>query len=102
MDSAQHRSTTNLLLEDDRVGLRPLAVSDVEAHLAGCDNVIIERLSGGEPSRSQTEVWLETNACAWATGGDVVDQSKTSTPASSADVWGSSGAWTTSAQGRST
>jgi RimJ/RimL family protein N-acetyltransferase len=74
MDPAQHHATTNLVLEDDRIGLRPLAVRDVDAHLAGCDQVIIERLGGGEPlSRSQTKVWLETNAREWASGGDVVD-----------------------------
>lgn len=66
--------TTQRLLEDDRIGLRPLAVSDADAHVAGCDEVIIERLGGGEPSsRRQVEAWLETNARAWAFGGDVVD-----------------------------
>jgi len=75
MDPVQHHeTTTQLVLEDDRIGLRPLAVSDADAHLAGCDEVVIERLGGGEPSsRSQIEAWLETNARAWASGGDVVD-----------------------------
>ena len=70
----EHHTHTQRLLEDDRIGLRPLAVSDADAHLVGCDEVIIERLGGGKPSsRSQVEAWLETNALAWASGGDVVD-----------------------------
>ena len=65
---------TALLLTDEVIGLRPLSVSDADAHLAGCDEVIVERLGGGKPSsRSQIEAWLETNARAWAGGGDVVD-----------------------------
>ena len=58
----------------DRIGVRPLAVTDADAHLAGRDEVIIERLGCGErASRSQIEAWLETNAHAWASGGEVVD-----------------------------
>jgi RimJ/RimL family protein N-acetyltransferase len=75
MDPAHHHKTaTRLLLQDDRIGLRPLAVSDADAHLAGCDDVIDERLGGGEPSsRSQVKEWLERNSRAWSSGGDVID-----------------------------
>ena len=75
MDPPQFQEATTLrLLWDDHIALRPLAVSDADAHLAGCDEAIVERLGGGEPSsRSQIEAWLETNARAWASGGDVVD-----------------------------
>lgn len=75
MDSAQHQEApTQLLLTDDRIGLRPLVVSDADAQLAGCDEVIVERLGGGKPSsQRQIEAWLEMNARAWAAGGDVVD-----------------------------
>lgn len=70
----QHETTTKFLLRHDRIGLRPLAVADAEAHLAGCDEVIIARLGGGEPSsRGQIEAWLETNAYAWVSAGEVVD-----------------------------
>ncbi len=70
----QHETTTTFLLKDDRIGLRPLAATDTEAHLAGCDDAIIERLGGGEPSsRGQIQAWLETHAHAWVSAGDVVD-----------------------------
>ncbi len=46
------------LVADDRVGLRPVRVDDAEAHLVGCDELIIERLGGGEPStRAQVAKW---------------------------------------------
>lgn len=70
----QRKAPAQPLPEDERVRLRPLAVGDASTHLAGCDEVIIEWLGGGQPSsRSQVEEWLETNARAWVAGGDVLD-----------------------------
>lgn len=64
----------DLLRTDGRIGLRPLSAADADAHLAGCDEVIIERLGGGEPStREQIEEWLDANTDAWALRGPVVD-----------------------------
>lgn len=62
------------LAEDGFIRLRPLAASDVDAHLNGCDRIIINRLGGGEPSTA-TEIrsWLEDNARAWTEGRYLVD-----------------------------
>ena len=51
------------LVDDGSIRLRPLVASDVDAHLFGCDRIIINRLGGGEPATA-TEVrsWLEDNA----------------------------------------
>lgn len=63
-----------VIAADGRVGLRPFCVADAGAHLSGCDELIIQRLGGGEPSTlAQVEEWLTANAEAWATGHPVVD-----------------------------
>lgn len=62
------------IVDDGTVGLRPLDVSDTAAHLAGCDDLITERLGGGEaPREADVAQWLHGNAVGWARRGDVVD-----------------------------
>ena len=62
------------VISDEVIRLRPLAVEDVETHLAGCDRVMVDSLSGGElPTQAQVRRWLTTNASAWASDGPVVD-----------------------------
>ena len=65
---------TGALIEDGVIRLRPLDVADAASHLAGCDQVIIDRLGAGEASTpSQVAAWLGANASAWAEGGSVFD-----------------------------
>ena len=40
------RPVTGALIEDGVIRLRPLDVADAASHLAGCDQVIIDRLGG--------------------------------------------------------
>ncbi len=62
------------VISDEVIRLRPLAVEDVETHLAGCDRVMVDSLGGGElPTQAQVRRWLTTNASAWASDGPVVD-----------------------------
>ncbi|MFQ6170837.1 GNAT family N-acetyltransferase [Oryzobacter sp. R7] len=62
------------LATDGVVALRPLTVDDLDAHVAGSDALIVDRLSGGRvapPERVRD--WLASNAAAWADEGPVVD-----------------------------
>lgn len=62
------------MINDGCIRLRPLAVTDTQDHLAGCDQLIIDRLGGGEASSAeQIEEWLALSASAWVSCGDVVD-----------------------------
>lgn len=65
---------TDTLIEDATIRLRALCSGDAGAHLAGCDQVIIDRLGGGTQStRDEVRRWLRQNAQAWVNGGDVFD-----------------------------
>lgn len=65
---------TETLIEDVTIRLRALRAADADAHLAGCDQVIVDRLGGGTQStREEVSRWLRQNAQAWADGGDVFD-----------------------------
>lgn len=73
-DAASSPTAAGSLISDGQICLRPLAVEDVDAHLDGCDRIIIDRLSGGKVStRGRTHDWLEQNAQAWTSAGYVVD-----------------------------
>lgn len=62
------------LIDDGCIRLRPLAVTDTQAHVAGCDQLIIDRLGGGEASSAErVEEWLARNASAWVSCAEVVD-----------------------------
>lgn len=75
MTSREGASTDGPPLQSDgRICLRPLSLTDADAHLLGCDEEIIERLCGGQrPSPAQVAQWLEINAVAWTQRGPVVD-----------------------------
>jgi hypothetical protein len=65
---------TDTLIEDATIRLRALCTDDAGAHLAGCDQVIIDRLGGGTQStRDEVSRWLRQNTQAWVNGGDVFD-----------------------------
>jgi len=46
---------TDTLIEDATIRLRALCSGDAGAHLAGCDQVIIDRLGGGTQPGSTDE-----------------------------------------------
>ena len=62
------------VIADEAIRLRPLTAGDAEIHLAGCDQVIVDSLGGGEPPKfEQVRLWLAANASAWASDEPVVD-----------------------------
>ena len=62
------------VIDDEAIRLRPLTAGDAETHLAGCDQVIVDSLGGGEPPKfEQVQHWLAANASAWASDEPVVD-----------------------------
>ena len=62
------------LVSDGVLALRPLMVSDAVDHLAGCDDAIVDRLSGGRAADlAEVEAWLRSTHRAWVTGADLVD-----------------------------
>lgn len=62
------------VIGDEVIQLRPLSADDIEAHLAGCDRVIVDSLGGGEPpTEAQVRDWLAGNASAWSRNEPLVD-----------------------------
>nr|WSW70676.1 GNAT family N-acetyltransferase [Streptomyces sp. NBC_00995] len=58
-------------LSDGVVVLSPLCLDDVEAHLAGEDELLVRRLNGGPGTRAGTEAYFRQCMEQWATGGSL-------------------------------
>lgn len=57
------------LLTDGVVVLRPLALADVDAHIAGEDAELVRWLSDGPSTRKATTAYVRRGLLAWAAGG---------------------------------
>lgn len=62
---------TGVVLADDSIRLRPFAVADAEAHLAGEDGELARWLSGGVSTRETVVRWILRNHEAWEADGPV-------------------------------
>lgn len=58
-----------MALSDGVIFLRPLSRDDAAAHLAGEDDAIAERLSGGRSSLEGVKFWIELCQEQWRTDG---------------------------------
>ncbi len=59
-----------MTLSDGVVLLRPLNISDAQAHLAGEDDALVQWLNGGKGSIDRVTGYLERAEEAWARGAD--------------------------------
>lgn len=58
-------------LSDDVVALSPLRVEDVDAHLAGEDELLVRWLNGGPSTRAGAEAYFLRCEEQWAAGGSL-------------------------------
>jgi RimJ/RimL family protein N-acetyltransferase len=58
-------------LSDNVIRLRPFALDDAEAHLAGEDDAQVRWLSGGKSTLDGVQRWITRNLQHWANGGPV-------------------------------
>ncbi|MFF9899472.1 GNAT family N-acetyltransferase [Streptomyces longispororuber] len=61
----------NIELSDGVVTLTPLTLDDVDAHLAGEDDLLVRWLNGEPSTRASTEEYVRHCADQWATGGSL-------------------------------
>ncbi len=57
------------ILADGVVTLRPLALADAQAHLAGEDDELVRWLNGGAGTRERVDAYVRRCMAAWAAGG---------------------------------